>query len=352
MTVEKRIISCLIAVSLTAGIAGCGIGGGSDNGNAPAVEDTGKQAAASETEKLTDSALSETMETVFETGTEQSLSTEPPAAVSDILGTGSGTDASSAYGRFLSGESELVTAESFKGLDEEYYMGLPYGTYDLSSLRDAVAELEMVHADTKYGYITVEGKELLVIRFESTDDSLMSWNGIINYNGEGLELNYSFEDGYRSYAKLYDSGYVEYGGSSGAGASGYTITKLDGNGFGSLVFSLNEYYSSFAESILYDLGKAGEAAAADGSYMGFTDGDDFFVREYVADGQVLISPEVYSSDAENKGKEEAFIAKLVELGAKQVTKDEMDAFCDEKQYVSPEVNLTLLEKASQSGPVG
>jgi hypothetical protein len=156
----------------------------------------------------------------------------------------------------------------------------------------------------------------------------MNWIGIISYDGENLCLNYSYEDGYRTYSVLYDGGYLENGGSSGAGAHGYRIVSFDGKGFGTEEYRQNEYYGSFAESIEFDL--TGDSNWEDEHAIPYESG--LLVYEYIKDGDVKIAVSGgWSEDAPLRYEEEDYIGYLVSLGAEQISMEEMNALCSKEK---------------------
>ena len=237
------------------------------------------------------------------------------------------TGAETAYMEFLSGKSSVTTAECFRDDDQEYNQdGLAFGTYTIGELRSAIAEYEMSESAVKYTFFDFgnDGTEELILKFESVDPAFMNWTGIISYDGENLCLNYSYEDGYRTYSVLYDGGYLENGGSSGAGAHGYRIVSFDGKGFGTEEYRQNEYYGSFAESIEFDL--TGDSNWEDEHAIPYESG--LLVYEYIKDGNVKIAvSEGWSEDTPLRYEEEDYISYLISLGAEQISMEEMNALC-------------------------
>ena len=241
------------------------------------------------------------------------------------------TGAETAYMEFLSGRSSVTTAECFRDDDQEYNQdGLAFGTYTIGEMRSAIAEYEMSESAVKYTFFDFgnDGTEELVLKFESVDPAFMNWTGIISFDGENLGLNYSYEDGYRTYSVLYDGGYLENGGSSGAGAHGYRIVSFDGKGFGTEEYRQNEYYGSFAESIEFDL--TGDSNWEDEHAIPYESG--LLVYEYIKDGNVKIAVSGgWSEDAPLRYEEEDYIGYLVSLGAEQISMEEMNALCSKEK---------------------
>lgn len=244
-------------------------------------------------------------------------------------------EAKDAYIAFLDGNGKVTTSEAFNNAarEQEFYYGLPVGTYTFEQLKEAVAELEMSDSTVQYALFDFgrDGVDELALRFDSIDDSFMNWVGIIRWNGSSLELNYNYEDGYRTYSELYDTGYLNIGGSGGAGLHGFTVVGFSGTGVGRDIFTLNEYSELFANGIGYDLSKDWDA---------FTDGLDdpegatkLVVREYKTDnGEIILSATGWSEDETLRAAEEAFIARLEGLGATSISDEEMDALSSLAPY--------------------
>ena len=123
-------------------------------------------------------------------------------------------DTEADFKSFLEGNAKAKTAESLKSkYEEETYGGLAYGEYTLEELRREVAENQMTEAAVKYTYLDCnhDGIDELFVRFEALNSSFLSWTGVIRDTEDGLQICSSYEDGYRSYADLYKSGYHTYG---------------------------------------------------------------------------------------------------------------------------------------------
>lgn len=267
-------------------------------------------------------------------------------AVGGNTGTVQTTDlnaaAEQAYMDFLAGKSEVKTAESFREDDAEYnYDGLLYGEYSLDEMKELIEEYEMSSSTVRYAFADLgqDGVNELVLRFDSIDDNFMNWTGILRYNGSGLDLNYYYEDGYRTFAHLYDSGWLITGGSMGAGAGVTSIIGFDGEGFGVEKFSLYEYYGRFADSIGYDLTENWNII--ENSFSNDYNGE-FFVREYNDGTVVKLSVSDWSEDQALRAEEEAYIDRLVNLGAQLITNEEMDEISSFASYETAEVAWTDL----------
>ncbi|MBE6754606.1 MAG: hypothetical protein E7559_09720 [Ruminococcaceae bacterium] len=250
--------------------------------------------------------------------------------------------AEQAYMDFLAGKSKVKTAESFRKDDAEYnYDGLLYGEYSFDEMKSIIEEFEMTTSSAKYALLDLgqDGVKEMVLRFESNEPNYMNWTGILHYNGSGLDLNYYYEDGYRTFAHLYDSGWLCTGGSMGAGAGVTSIIGFDGKGVGSELFSVYSYYGTFVDSIGYDLSDDWYSMESGFSenYIG-----DFFVREYKDGESVKLSVSDWSEDEAMRAEEEAMIDRFVSLGAQLIAEEEMDRLSSLAPYESAEVVWTDL----------
>ncbi len=237
------------------------------------------------------------------------------------------------YMDFLGGKVKAKTAESFRADDEEYnYDGLLFGEYSLDEMKSAVEAVEMTESKVKYAFLDFgnDGVEELVLRFESINPDFLTWTGVLRSEGDGLYINYYYEEGYRSYASLYSTGWLYSGGSMGAGASTYSITRFDGKGVGSKQFSVSDYNGFFAEEIGYDL--SADWFNRVGGWSGNYNSDEFNVREYVDENGVKLAVIAWSEDASMRAEEEALIDELAALGASVVSLEDMDAISDTSPY--------------------
>lgn len=226
-----------------------------------------------------------------------------------------------AYMDFLKGNSKLKTSERFRTDDTEWnYDGLIYGEYSLLELKAAIAEMEMSDSSIDYTLLDLgnDGTEELFLRFTSLDFSFNSWVGIINYNENGLNLIDFYEYGYRTDSTLYQSGYLEIGGSMGAGAGGYDIDYFDGEGIRHTVYSTNYYFASFATGIGFHLQENGLS----NDYYELSE-SDLTVSEYIEGSTVKITVDSWSEDENTVKIEKQLIDELVSLGAELITSDEM-----------------------------
>lgn len=261
--------------------------------------------------------------------------TEPATTVAQSVDESKKDKARAAYMDFLNGNASVRTAEHFREDDAEYnYDYLTYGEYNYFQLKEAISEYEPFDMLAKYSLVDFgnDGVEELVLRFESQDEGRINWVGIIHYNGEKLELNSYFEDGYRVYSDFYTNGYLEIGGAYGAGAHGYTISQIDANGFKKDLFTAGEFYSVFATNIVYDLVKTGDETGFDNDYDQFPAESSLVVKEYKAEDGVKLMVRDWSEDADVRKREEAYIQKLVSLGAEIISEEEMTELCTTEKY--------------------
>lgn len=253
--------------------------------------------------------------------------------------------AENAYMEFLKGNSTITTAELFKEDDnDEYPMdGLNYGTYNYEELKLSIQEFEMCDMTTKYAFVDLghDGINEMVLRFESKDPSFMNWVGIVAYNGEGLDLNFYYEDGYRCFANLYTSGYLQTGGAMSAAGTTVSWYNFDEQGFGNRVFRLDEYFGTSAVEITYLLSE--EGLPINGDYDDIAVLTEMIVSAYVTDEGVKISSSNMSSNEYVKTKEKELVEEIQGLGATLIDDGYMKEMCDMDEFVTDVVEFTEWE---------
>lgn len=267
---------------------------------------------------------------------------EPPAPETgtDTTGTETAapvnlTDTQQAFLSFISGDGSVTTSEVFRADDEDVnYDGLTYGTYTFAELRAKVAALEGSPANTRYALLDLgqDGIPELMLRFESVDPTFYSWNGLIRNNGGTLELCDWYEDGYRVNATLYLNGCLMLSGSNGAGATGTTVRRFGPDGIAATAFEIAEYHGSFANGMVYDLGKKDADLTAP-----LPDESALHVTEYTDESGISFAADNFSKDAEIKAKEDAFLKQIAAFGATRITAEEMAKLCDTTDFLGTEV---------------
>lgn len=251
-----------------------------------------------------------------------------------------------AYAAFMKGEISLATSDAFKeGSSDLSYYGIGYGEYDYNSLKAAIEELEMGDGfNVFYAYVDFgqDNSKELVLRFENKDGSFLNWTGIIKYTKAGLQLTHFYEDGYRSFASLYQNGYLLSGGSMGAGAHLTSLSEFNAKGELEPKFQISEYFGNFATSIIYDLKDDDYTFENDYSELY---GSDFLVTEYYKmDSPIKISVSDWSEDDYIRALEESLIEEYAQMGAEIISEEEMTALADFDTYCSGDtVTWTLLE---------
>lgn len=237
-----------------------------------------------------------------------------------------------AYMAFLNGEGTIVTHEDYNNYDG-YPGSFSYGTYTYASLKSTYESFEGYPTATKIAFVDFgnDGTEEMVLRLENTQPSYMNWNGIFHYQDGEITLMYDFEDGYRTYSEIYESGYFELGGSWGAGAYGADYFSLDEKGYPTCLYSCNQFWSSFATQIAYDLTTDGTSGTVDWDTLGYVldDRSELEISEYVPAARngkgVKICVDARStSDKEVMDAEERFINELVKMGAELVSREEFN----------------------------
>lgn len=346
---RKKLLAMLLGITMAAGmLTACGT-----------KEDGDEESIVSEESKKPGRDSEEEKESRESSGIEDDSKVDNDKE-SGSSGTAGEMKPEDAFLEFLSGSSSLMTAPLFEEDDEDYnFDGLFYGEYTYPELKVAMELHEDNDTSTKYAFVDIngDGKEEIALRFEGTDNPYMNWTGIIRYNGEGLELVYAYEDGYRTFSNLYESGHLSIGGSYGAGAHGADYIGFDENYKENRLFSCSYYYGSFATQIAYDLvdDYSNLLNMEDyGSLMNEDSGIE--VMEYCATGkegkEVKISVSGYSSDPEVRADEEKLINDLISLGAELIPQEDMEKLCSvekgsEVTWIDWEEKCTILKAVSE-----
>lgn len=230
-----------------------------------------------------------------------------------------------AYLEFLNGERKLVLASGYQEDDGDgNFDGLLYGEYSYPDLKAAIEIFEDTDSDTQYAYVDVnqDGVEELLLHFVALKDCFLDWVGVIRYDNGQLELSYSYDYGYRSFATIYDNGILNISGSMGAGAQCSTYWKFNEKCDAEHLSDCANYWGSFSTQIAYNL--------VDEPMEMFDLHEDSMleITEFVPDSSrnegVYIAVHEYSSDEKIRQSEEALVEQLVLLGAKLVTIEEME----------------------------
>ena len=244
-------------------------------------------------------------------------------------------DTQQAFLSFISGDGSVTTSDVFRTDDEGVnYDGLTYGSYTFAELRAKVAALEGSPANTRYALLDLgqDGIPEMMLRFESVDPTFYNWNGLVRNNGGTLELCDWYEDGYRTDATLYVNGSLLLSGSNGAGAESTTLRRFGPDGIAETVFEQSVFQGTFANGMVYDLGKEEADLTAP-----LPEESHLHVTEHAAGGRISFTADNFSKDAAIKAKEEAFLKQIAALGATRVSAEEMTKLCDLAPYCDAEV---------------
>ncbi|MDY3868572.1 MAG: hypothetical protein SOZ52_04320, partial [Pyramidobacter sp.] len=211
------------------------------------------------------------------------------------------------------------------------------GTYSLDELKAAVDKSATIKHAIKYAFADFgnDGADELILRFESKEQDFNSWTGIIKQTASGLVLCDYYEDNSRAPAVLYASGYLCTGGAMGAGGEITEISRFGADGRGTRLFMLKKLYGTAAASAVYDLKK--NVNAMKGDYSSIMGSSRLVTRVHSANGKVKIAAEGWSRSTSVRKKEKALIRELVKLGAKEVSKAEMDKLFSLSKYQKDEI---------------
>lgn len=264
-------------------------------------------------------------------------------------GADNGEIVKNAYLEFLNGERKLVLASSYQEDDGDgNYDGLLYGEYSYPDLKAAIEIFEDTDSDTQYAYVDVnrDGVEELLLHFVAIKDCFLDWVGVIRYNNGQLELSYSYDYGYRSYATLYDNGILNISGSMGAGAQCSRYWQFSEKCDAEHLSDCSYYWGFFTSQIAYDLVKEPMELVElhEDSMLEITE----FVPDSSRNEGVYIAVNEYNSDEKVRQSEEALVEQLVSLGAKLVTMEEMEKLSavetgNEVQWMDWEEKCTIVK---------
>jgi hypothetical protein len=273
---------------------------------------------------------------VDDNGSEESGNTEEsgdPAEVDvndadDSQGTdapvdgGSAENAADIYESFINGEISAVTGDYFS--DTDNYPALEAGSYDFGTLKATAENIECGECDTDYTTVTSAdgGAELMVVRFATKDENLLNYYAVLCAKADGtLEITYEYEDGYRSYSALFENGYVEVGGSAGAGAQVSSVYMLNSDGSATAAYTLNYFWGSFSEQIAYDINPE-----IDYNNIPLMDPEsEAQVMEYVENGEVYFAVTAWTEDEDIHEGEKTFFEALEGMGAHMVEQEDIES---------------------------
>lgn len=236
-----------------------------------------------------------------------------------------------AYMDFLDGAGTIKTAECFREDDADGNIDyLLYGEYTLSELQEAIAEAEGGESTVQYAFWGYpDERELMFLCFKNRDSLALHWTGIIRYEDDGPVLAGSYEAGYRSEATLYDTGYLVYQGSGGAGDYETQLIRIDDKGDQHVERSLRELWSSYAVSWIYEIDPEGNGPEGDYSALS----TDFMMRTCVTPDKKYLCVD----NSDNSTSEAALIEELSELGVSEISREKMDELFDLSEYTGSEI---------------
>ena len=235
---------------------------------------------------------------------------------------GSAENAAEIYEAFVNGEISATTGDFFS--DKDNYPALEAGSYDFGTLKATAENIECGECDTAYTTVTSAdgGAELMVVRFATKDENLLNYYAVLCAKADGtLEITYEYEDGYRSYSALFENGYVEVGGSAGAGAQVSSVYMLNSDGSATAAYTLNNFWGSFSEQIAYDINPE-----IDYNDIPLMDPEsEAQVMEYVENGEVYFAVTAWTEDEDIHEGEKAFFDALEGMGAHMVEQEDIES---------------------------
>lgn len=242
--------------------------------------------------------------------------------------------AEAAYMDFLNGKGEVIVSEGLKEETVTYDLVINSDKYTYETLKAAVSEKEGTGSIPQYCFIELTGDTVneMLLRFNAENEIFFNWTGVFTYKDGTIFLTDFYDDGGRVFAEFYDTGYLRIGGSSGAGAYGYTLNGFTDDARLSPIFTENNYYSNYATMVAYDLTNNEQGLTDD--YDDLSYGSMLLVREYIRNGEVKISVSDWSEDSAVRARENEMVNDLIGLGAEMISEEKMDEYTSLKAYES------------------
>ena len=247
---------------------------------------------------------------------------------------GEAVNAAEVYESFLNGEISATTGAYFS--DDDNYPALDEGSYDFGTLKATAESMECGECEASHAFVTSAdgGADLLVVKFETKDSSLLNYYAVLCAQADGtLEITFEYEDGYRSYSSLFQTGFVQVGGSAGAGANVNTVYMLNSDGSATEAFGMNNFWGSFAEQICYDINPE-----IDYESIPLMDPEsEAEIVEYTENGEVYFAVTGETEDEGINANEKAFFEALEGMGAHKVEYEEIESMMAKYAYEGEEV---------------
>ena len=246
--------------------------------------------------------------------------------------------ASKAFEDFIAGKINVSTSGCFEKDGGKSYLDLKYGMYSLEEMKKAVRFDKSFGSVARYAVVDCgkDGLPELAVCLDMLDRGTASVICIIGFDNGNLVMNSLIEEKVPNEYRLYDSGYLESATIPVRGIYNLILIRAGAGGKCSEVFTYNEYQGSYAANIIKHLSKSGEETGA--GYENIP--NEFIVREFISEGQVVISVDRWSETESDRALEEDLIGKLRTLGVQEVSEDKIKELSSTKEYTAKEVSWT------------
>ena len=268
----------------------------------------------------------------------QTTTTVSPSETSETATLSPADAASKAYTEFIEGKTKVSTAGCFDANSGRKYFELTFGTYTFDEIKKAVKFDPAFGSVVRYSILDCgkDGMPELALRFDMLDHSTSSAICIIGYDNGELVMNSLIEQKVPDEYMLYDSGFLESATVPFRGMYKMVLIKVEPGGKCSEVFTYSEYQGSYAANVIKHLSKSEEESGT-----GFENlPNSFIVREFISEGQVVISVDGWSGTDTDRALEEQLVNKLKSLGAEEVSDEKMKELASTKDYLVKEVSWT------------
>lgn len=251
-----------------------------------------------------------------------------------------------AYSDFIEGKIKVSTSGCFDKDSGRSYLDLTSGTYSIEEMKKAVRFDKSFGSVARYAIVDCgrDGLPELAVCFDMLDHGTSSFIGIIGYENGNLVMNSIIEEKVPNEYRLYDGGYLESATMPFKGLYKMVLIKVETGGKCTEVFTYSEYQGSYAANIIKHLKKSEEESGE-----GFENlPNDFIIREFISEGQVVISVSGWSESEADRNLEEQLVSKLRSLGAQEVGDEKMKELASTKEYTAKEVAWTDLSSENTS----
>ena len=271
---------------------------------------------------------------------EQTTQPSSETATSETTTVSPADAALKAYSDFMEGKIKVSTSGCFDKDSGRSYFDLTLGSYDIEEMKKAVRFDASFGSVARYAIVDCgrDGLSELAVCFEMLDHGTSSFIGIIGYEDGNLVMNSIIEEKVPNEYRLYDGGYLESSTMPFRGLYKMVLIRVETGGKCTEVFTYSEYQGSYAANVIKHLRKTEEESGS--GYENLP--NDFLIREFISEGQVVICVSGWSSSEADRNLEEQLVNKLRSLGAQEVGEDKMTELASTKDYTAKEVSWTAV----------